>query len=274
LACMIKMPFKYDVRSAASPAIRLCGPGRPPGKRFALGGPAAEAEAMAVPRDYDVNPERFRLGVRVTDRHLTGGESIYAHITGLLGRARARLVADIGCGEGALAVAAHSTRMRVIGIDASPNMLAACPGPRVLADARRLPFPPGSFDVAVAANMLYHLDDPLDAIREAHRILRPGGLFIATAISRDDSPELAAIWKRATTTFDAEEAPGIVASVFGTAEADRWDAPLIALPDHDAVRDYLIARFVPPDQAARSAARIRTPLIITKRGTFIRASKR
>jgi ubiquinone/menaquinone biosynthesis C-methylase UbiE len=152
---------------------------------------------MALPRDYDANPGRFRLGVHVTDRYLTGAEGIYAHIAGILGRARAHVIADVGCGEGALTAAARTPRMQVIGIDASPAMLAARPGPRVQADARRLPFASGSFDAAVTVNMLYHLPDSADAIREAYRILRPGGQFIATAISRHDSPELGAIWKSA-----------------------------------------------------------------------------
>ena len=72
---------------------------------------------------------------------------------------------------------------------------------------------------------------------------------------------------------DAEDAPGVVASVFGAAEAEGWDAPLITLPDRDAVRDYLIARFVPPEQAAASAAKVSAPAAITKRGAFIRATK-
>jgi hypothetical protein len=57
------------------------------------------------------------------------------------------------------------------------------------------------------------------------RVLRRGGQFIATAISRHDSPELAAIRKPAPSTFDAEDAADIVASVFGAAEAEGWDAP-------------------------------------------------
>jgi SAM-dependent methyltransferase len=242
--------------------------------RLAGGAPDRQIEGMALPRDYDVDPGRFRLGVRVTDKYLNGTETVYAHIAGLLRRGGAHLVADIGCGEGALAAMVDpEMQARVLAIDASAVMLAACRGPRVQADARRLPLAAGAFDVAVMANMLYHLQAPVAAIREAHRILRPGGRLIATAISRHDSPELAAIWKPVPTSFDAEEAAGIVAAVFGAAEADRWDAPLITLPDHGAVRDYLIARFVPPEEAAALAIRMSTPVTITKRGAFIQATK-
>ena len=228
---------------------------------------------MALVRDYDVNPGRFRLGACVTDRYLTGVEGIHAHIVGMLRGAGAQLVADIGCGEGALAAAARSLRIRVVGIDASPVMLTASPDPRVQADAQRLPFASGAFDAAVMANMLYHLDDPVAAIGEARRLLRRGGQFVATAVSRHDSPELAAVWTPAATAFDAEEAVAIVATVFGTAEAERWDAPLITLPDHDAVRDYLIARFVSPARAAALAVKVSAPVTVTKRGAFIRATR-
>jgi SAM-dependent methyltransferase len=215
------------------------------------------------------------VGQRITQReaHLTGAEGIYSRIAGMLDLAGARLVADIGCGEGALAAASRSLPVRIVGIDASPTMLAACPDPRARADARRLPFASGSLDAVVAVNMLYHLPDPTGAIREAHRVLRKGGQYIATAISRHDSPELAAVWTPAPSTFDAEAAPGIVASILGAVETERWDAPLITLPDRDAVRDYLIARFVPPEQATAFAAKISTPVAITKRGAFIRATK-
>lgn len=54
-------------------------------------------------------------------------------------------------------------------------------------DARRLPFADGSADAALLLGPLYHLTarrDRLLALREARRVLRPGGAVFAAAISR------------------------------------------------------------------------------------------
>ncbi len=56
-----------------------------------------------------------------------------------------------------------------------------------LADARSLPFPDGSFDAALLLGPLYHLVDAGDrqqALREALRVLRPGGVLLGEVILR------------------------------------------------------------------------------------------
>ncbi|MGI5164073.1 class I SAM-dependent methyltransferase [Spirillospora sp. CA-253888] len=227
---------------------------------------------MAVLPDYDTDPERFRLGARVTARYLIGSRSLHAHLAGILAGARAGRILDIGCGEGALS-AAWSGPGRLVGVDQSSALLCSHPRPAVRADAARLPFRDAVFDAAVAINVLYHLDDPRSALREARRVLAPGGWFAASAIARDDSPELAHLWRRAPTPFDAEEAPDLVASVFGSVEVERWNAPLMTLPDAAAVRDYLVARQVPRQEAAGLAGRVRTPLPVTKRGALVLARR-
>jgi SAM-dependent methyltransferase len=215
--------------------------------------------------DYDRDPERFRTGQRVTASYARA--DLYREVA-----ARVRghdPVLDLGCGEGALASALPG----VIGLDRSPTMLAAAPPPTLRGDALALPFSDASLGAVVTINVLYHLDEPARAIEEARRVLRSGGLFAAATVARDDSPELASVWWAEPSTFDAEEAPAIVASVFGEVEVDAWDAPLVHLPDHAAVRDYLIARLVPRAEAGERATAVRVPLDVTKRGCVVYARR-
>lgn len=215
--------------------------------------------------DYDRDPERFRTAQRVTARYARA--DLHTEIAGRLRGPDPIL--DVGCGEGALEKALPG----VIGLDRSPTMLAAAPPPTVLGDAVALPFPDACFEAVVTVNVLYHLLEPARAIEEARRVLRPGGLFAAATVARDDSPELAHVWRSEPTSFDAEEAPAIVASVFGPVDVDAWDAPLVSLPDHDAVRDYLVARFVSRGDADRRAAAVPVPVDVTKRGCVVYARR-
>lgn len=99
-------------------------------------------------------------------------------------------VVDIGCGNGILTeeiARAVGATGRVIGIDPSEDMrapasarCAAFPTVQIeagMADA--LPIQDGGADKAVAVQVLEYLPDILAAIREASRILRPGGRFVA-----------------------------------------------------------------------------------------------
>ena len=228
---------------------------------------------MTTPFDYDDDPERLRLASRVTQQNLTSS-SLYERLAGMLGSGDPRRILDVGCGEGALRAALPpALRPRVVGLDASSTMLRAHPPPVVQADATAVPVRSATFDAVTAVFVLDHLVDPRVAIREAHRVLAPGGVLVAATASRTDSPELAHVWRPPLSGFDAENGPALVGSVFGAVQIERWDAPLMRLPDRDAVRDYLIARFVAPADAAAAAERVETPITITKRGAVISARR-
>jgi len=94
-------------------------------------------------------------------------------------------VADIGCGEGYLAIEAAQWARHVTAIDRSPDVLARA---KALAARRRvenitwkrgemekLPLADGSMDLAILSQALHHAPDPAETLREAARIVRDGG---------------------------------------------------------------------------------------------------
>ena len=173
-------------------------------------------------------------------------------------------VLDVGCGDGRLRDELPAG-WRVVGVDVD-----GWAGVTVLADAGALPIRDGSCGAVVALWMLYHLDDPGAAIREARRVLRRGGLFATCTTARDDSPELLAhLPPQPTTTFDAEEAPSIVAGVFGDVELVRWDAHGDHLATRAAMVDHLVDRGVDPDFADA----VPVPVTLTRRGVLVWARR-
>jgi len=88
---------------------------------------------------------------------------------------------DVGCGSGWLA--AHFTDWT--GIDGSPDAVAR--GRErgieiVRGDVDEpLPFTDGSFGGVVLKDLLEHVADPVAVVREAHRVLRPGGIVFASS---------------------------------------------------------------------------------------------
>lgn len=109
-------------------------------------------------------------------------------------------VLDIGSGDGTLTFKLSDRAKHVWGIDDSllPLRLAreqfnrrrADRHPRLArADARSLPFPDGSFDCVVLADVIEHIDAPDVVLEEAKRVLRPGGQILVTTPRRSDSQE-------------------------------------------------------------------------------------
>lgn len=100
-------------------------------------------------------------------------------------------VLDVGCGPGSITLdlARRVAPGQVIGVDASESVLlgarslAEVAGDRCtrfeLADAMRLPYADGSFDVVHAHQVLQHVSDPVGLLREMARVTRAGGLVAA-----------------------------------------------------------------------------------------------
>jgi SAM-dependent methyltransferase len=104
-------------------------------------------------------------------------------------RRRARLSAlvppfdralDVGAEDGSLALEwRHKGRLvLLLDLDAAALRKGGGPG-AVAADAARLPFRDGAFDVVVLSAILEHVLDPASAVREGARVVRPGGRLVA-----------------------------------------------------------------------------------------------
>jgi SAM-dependent methyltransferase len=93
-------------------------------------------------------------------------------------------VCELGCGTGGN-IAAMADRHDVIGIEPSPKGLAyarRCLGQCVYSGAlpNDIRLPPDSFDVVLLADVLEHIQDHQRSAQVALRLLRPGGLVVAT----------------------------------------------------------------------------------------------
>ena len=96
-------------------------------------------------------------------------------------------VLDCGCGPGRLLTRLHALYpgLQSVGIETDPQLVDRAReaiseknlrGCRILQESiMALPFPDNSFDFAVARLVLEHLPDPVTALKEVRRVLKPGG---------------------------------------------------------------------------------------------------
>jgi SAM-dependent methyltransferase len=207
-------------------------------------------------------------------RQRSGEGELFQGVARRIVAADAGPVLELGGASGPLARELAADRVPVVVADLAEHV-ATAPRPAVRTDAVALGFRSGSFGTVAALWMLYHLPDPALALREAARVLRPGGWFVASAPSRRNDPELASVlpgWGEPL-TFDAENAPAQVGRFFEVTDIETWDQPLIHLPARSDVELYLRGRGRSPDDISAAAARVPVPLVLTKRGMIIWARK-
>jgi ubiquinone/menaquinone biosynthesis C-methylase UbiE/DNA-binding transcriptional ArsR family regulator len=113
---------------------------------------------------------------------------VEAAILEALGSKPIRNLLDLGTGTGRMLQLLGARATRAVGLDASHAMLSVARANLERAGLTRAelrqgdvyapPFPRGSFDLIIVHQVLHYLDDPRRALREAVRLLAPGGRIL------------------------------------------------------------------------------------------------
>ena len=104
----------------------------------------------------------------------------YRHVVELVRETGARMILDVGCGEGFTIreLRESGVEAAMVGVDYSPAALAwsqangIAQSPLNVADAHHLPFPDSSFDLVLCLEVLEHLPDSGAGLRELLRVAR------------------------------------------------------------------------------------------------------
>jgi SAM-dependent methyltransferase len=108
-------------------------------------------------------------------------ETVLRILSGVIDLRSAPRVLDIGAGQGALSARLKEAGARVSACDVVPEQFNV-PGVefRAVESDGRLPFDDGSFDAALAIEVMEHIDGHDRFFAEVARLLRPGGIVMFT----------------------------------------------------------------------------------------------
>jgi len=123
------------------------------------------------------------------------------------------VVVDVGCGTGFLSKGFVGIAHQVIGVDSSEEMLTQVRNNLYQAanfearngQADRLPLDDGEADLVVGNMILHHCPNPLAAIKEMARVLKPGGSLLLTDLDKHEHEEVREEHKDLWLGFDRED---------------------------------------------------------------------
>jgi SAM-dependent methyltransferase len=221
-----------------------------------------------------------------TEHGLSARKAIYSEVAGDDAREIAfdavrevapRMVLEVGCGEGELAeLMQRELGVELIAVDQSGRMVELARARGVdarVADVQSLPFDEESFDVAVAAWVLFHVPSLDAGLAELARVLRPGGRLVAVTNYADHLIEMFRLGgaERFELSFGGENGEELLARHF--ARVARRDANgTVTLRDSDAIRGY----FRSSERLARWADQVpelTAPLVARRRQAVFVAEK-
>ncbi|MEU8514371.1 class I SAM-dependent methyltransferase [Kitasatospora sp. NPDC048722] len=101
-----------------------------------------------------------------------------------------RTALDVGCGDGLLAVKLAERAHRVVGVDKSPEMIAAARARAGLefltGDFLDIELPCSEYDFICSVTTIHHMDFEA-ALMRMRELLRPGGVLVVVGLAREES---------------------------------------------------------------------------------------
>jgi SAM-dependent methyltransferase len=224
---------------------------------------------MIVLAEYlSLDPLQVRIDLH--RRYSERADDVESSVLSALALKPGAALLDVGFGTGSFLRRLAGGGFAVTGVDTSDAAVSRAlqDGLTVKwADAQDLPFADASFDVVTARHMLYHVPDPIRALAEARRVLRPGGVFAGVVNIENAMPALFGIVAAAVAAQGLDPGvfsvpvhsgnlPAMVTSIFGGATVELHQNALV-IDSPEPVAAYAVSCLtgfgVPPGHPARPA---------------------